>query len=343
MSSKLSAKSKKCGPLDVIPYIRPHIKQTQVFRVHKKRTIEDLSDDCLKLVFSQMTLKQKFAVERVSKRWKALVDEELANQTGFIVGSNPVELHRWVQPNRCSHENGIHYSKDEIDETDKLWLKAIAIKCPNIKCIAFRIDMNDQNIEWIQTNFPTLECIHITEKELQIKDGLKVANILSKTLRHLSINCKEISDETLLKLTSNLPLLEELQIIKFRESLKNIFQYLRKGIKSISLEECIGLTEMAINKLRFTSQSGITGLQIRSWSYGLPSRLLSLICHSFPNLKSFEFGFFRTREVELRPLAILSQLEHLKLCFFFGDPFNWAQNITEMSKCLVFETLKNLK
>ncbi len=57
MSSKLSSVPKKWKSFESRPYVRPVVDKTIAVRAFKKRTIEDLSDDCLKTIFSRMSLK----------------------------------------------------------------------------------------------------------------------------------------------------------------------------------------------------------------------------------------------------------------------------------------------
>jgi hypothetical protein len=306
--------------------VRPVVDKTIAVRAFKKRTIEDLSDDCLKTIFSRMSLKQKFAVERVSKRWQSLVSEELENQTALIIGSNGVDKHQRITENRCSH-----YVCDQIEDTNNLWLKSIANKCKKVKSIVIKVNMNEENIEWITNNFPTLECIHLKECELQMRDGLRVANFLCHTIRHLSLNCKSITGECVANLISNLPLIEELEIIRFVGQLDSLFLGLNKFVRSVSVEECTFTQESVDALSRLNPNLNITTLRVSTkLGIELDLNLFPMICNSFPHLKHLSFGCLDPRRADLRILSNLRHLEELKLSFYY-EAINWAQNCQNMS------------
>jgi hypothetical protein len=289
----------------------------------KKRTIEDLNDYCLSLVFSELTLKQKFSIERVSKRWKDLIERLLQNQNSFYIGSNPIPLHRYSQ------QNGSHRLRDQID--GKVWLELIANKCRQIKCISSRVDINDTTIAWIASKFPTLECLYLKECQVNVSDGHRIAQLFANNLKHFSINCgRRLSPEVVANIVSGLPLLEELEINRLDGSLAIIFQQLGQNIKTISVDECDGFEAQAIEALRRVSPQ-MTTLRINRQQYDRwTEQQISLLCDRFSNLKTFEFGFVPFQGINFGPISNLSQMENLKLSFMFREVTDWTRNIQNM-------------
>jgi hypothetical protein len=295
----------------------------------KKRTIEDLNDYCLSLVFSRLTLKQKFSIERVSKRWKDLIQTLLQNQNSFYIGPNPKASHRRLAPHRCSQQNGSHRLRDQID--GKVWLELISNKCRQIKCISSRVDINDTTIAWIASKFPTLECLYLKECQVNVIDGHRIAQLFANNLKHFSINCgRRLSPEVVADIVSGLPLLEELEINELDGSLDIIFQQLGQNIKTISVDECNGFRAQAIETLRRVSPQ-ITILRINDQPYDQwADQQISLLCDCFPNLKTLEFGFVVPQRTNFGPISNLSQMENLKLSFKFGEITDWMRNIRNM-------------
>ncbi len=325
---------KKTDLSTIRPYVPPIVRQTLVMRTMKKRTIEDLNDYCLSLVFSQLTLKQKFSIERVSKRWKDLTERLLENQNSFYIGSNPIALLRWLAPHRCSQQNGSHRLRDQID--GKVWLELIANKCRQIKCISSRVDINDTTVAWIASKFPTLECLYLNECQVNVSDGHRIAQLFANNLKHFSINCgHRLSPEVVANIVSGLPLLEELEINRLDGSLAIIFQQLGQNIKTISVDECNGFRTQAIEALRRASPQ-ITTLRINDQHYGeWVQQQISLLCDCFPNLKTFGFGFVFP-QTNFGPISNLSQMENLKLSFKCRGTTDWTRNIRNMRQFFFF-------
>jgi hypothetical protein len=167
------------------------------------------------------------------------------------------------------------------------------------------------------------------------------------------MNCTDISYECLSLLLSNIPLLEELEVIKLNGNLK-ISLHLWVVNTSKHFEwKCSQLTNDWVNAMSTPYTWGLTNLRVSHlFVKDLNRQLqqLTLICISFPNLKTLEFGSceFRRGVLDLRALSLLSQLESLKLRTYFywsvDEVVNWIEeDVTQISESFNFTIFSVLK
>lgn len=75
--------------------------------------IEVLNDDCLKEVFSWLTLQQKCAVQRVKRQWKRVIDEMIAEEDSLEL------VIRYPKPNHAVEGHPKAYYLKELEDIYK--------------------------------------------------------------------------------------------------------------------------------------------------------------------------------------------------------------------------------
>jgi hypothetical protein len=258
--------------------------------------INDLNDDCLKQVFSRLSLKEKVNCERVCKLWKQLMDqvflEQLYLQIKFINEFKVAKLDCAVSKilEKCTNLRSIDLTDVQID--DKI-IELVLKKCKKLKNLicSKSTTLNDSLISvFITGNYA---------------NQLTNINISNQCITDLALKC-------LLKSCTNLIVMDISKNDKITGELS--FQYFGPHIKSLNLENCRYIREEGILLLVSGSGKNLNELKIGSY---ISEDIIKQITANMKNLLSFSISAYfypqTFRAQDLESIAKLVKLEHLAL------------------------------
>jgi hypothetical protein len=112
-------------------------------RSEQKLTIDVLNNDCIQTIIKNLPFNEILRLEKVNKRFKLCVKEVLKQQ----------EVLRFGYYMHCKHPitNSQFVDYKTVINLEKM--KALLIKCPNVKCLQISgILINKPLIKWISNN-----------------------------------------------------------------------------------------------------------------------------------------------------------------------------------------------
>ena len=193
-------------------------------------------DDCLTLVFNEMSPKDLFRLERVSKQFSQCIEDSLKPRKCFSVLKSEKNLRQlgnfWCYERHGPKVNDYFLNdlKPSVTQIRKIFLfnermdvlKSISTKCPSIESLTLKeCYLNEIVIRFFNENLKRLKCLslqccHIPFQQLVSSEQTKV---LSKKVIHLSLFCvydsvddRRLEDEKHLNLIRLFPNVVKLRV-----------------------------------------------------------------------------------------------------------------------------------
>lgn len=259
--------------------------------------INDLNDDCLKLVFSRLSLREKVKCERVCKLWKELMAQVFMEQKSLEIKV-------------CI----------EVFETTKLFgaFSKIIEKCVNLKSI----DLSDVQIDEQMIRLVMEKCEKLLKlvcvSSMTLSDSLITVFTTGKyanKLTELCISNQSITDSTLRSILETCISLKVLDVSKNDKITgEPSFQCFRSQIKSLNIENCRYIREEGIRLLVSGNGKNLNELKIGTY---ISEDMIKYITNDMKDLSYFSINaryYPQTFKAQyLSPIARLVNLEHLSL------------------------------
>ncbi|XP_015782330.1 dynein regulatory complex subunit 6 isoform X2 [Tetranychus urticae] len=281
----------------------------------KIKTINDLNDDSLLIIFSLLSVRDKTRCERVCQRWNDLIKHSWAsNKLLAFVNSFNV----WRQ---AGHE-----------DLDTLTLTKIISKCPNLTTLNFEqtaTNFDETVLDVIGQFCPKLEKLIMKHKNLS---GYNIANLgrACPMLKSIDFSrCNDVSETSLCELLLLRPDMESISLSRVDNITGKCF-YRLNSLSYLDLSGCSSIVTDAFSLLGQNCSQTLKTLLAPS----LSNAGLKIICTTFLNLEVFEVE--SSIEVELRGARLLGNLKKLRVLRFYPeleDLDNGAM-LSIMEKCL---------
>ena len=258
-----------------------------------RKTINDLSDDELLLLFSFLDLRNQFIVRRVCIRWRILMRYVLNSKQSLSFVNDTELLNNWRYDRWFEVIPAFkQYTKVRFNCVNSSLNKILSL-CPNLKDLDMECyDMNTQTIKTIATKCPNLERINFDSS-----NGFSwhLANHLAQDFQKLKIvnlSCvSKISETFVTKLLQSLTQLialnlcgtditgQCLSLLSPNMSHLNVsycWNLERVGLMALTQSKCETLKELVVNNFNFDTQSA--------------NECLSTICAKFSQLRRLEMS-----------------------------------------------------
>lgn len=265
----------------------------------------ELNDDVLDLIFKYLSLKQKFILRKVNKRFACILNKSLLNQKSLeIVSHSDDIIFNHYLKNECIEANLWSTKSHSILLMPKISKKAmerILMRCPNIKHLQIGpgCSLNVQTFQFMIQKCVHLEALLLNNRIAGIESKWKqLTQKHFKELRLLFINRPQNGD--LMQIISCIPSLDSV-IIKVRT---NDLMQIKNNHKSITL---FNASQQQIDALcNNNACKSITRLKVEL-ILTEAQNCFDMICQHFDHLQHFDVTFS-----QVFSLAQINRMKNLK-------------------------------
>ena len=286
-----------------------------------KKSITDLSDDDLLVIFSFLDLKSQFIVRRVCIGWKVLIGYVLSAKQSLSFLNDTKNLLDWkydhwseVLPVRKQFTK-VHFNR--IDSS----VEHILSVCPNIRDIDMECyDLNTQTIRTIAR-----KCVNLERLNFDSSNGftLRLAHhlVLLRGLRVLNLSCvSKISEKFVATLLQSLTQLIALNVCG-TDITGHCLSYLGPQMLKLNISYCWKLERAGLMALTHSHCDNLQELSVNNFNFDIQSanECLAAICHKFSELRRLDMSLgpctdrnFYLNTLHYDGLSSISRLKRLE-------------------------------